>query len=121
VDSVPGPDNRLDGQTPVSGTVGFDYKMDRLPLTTGASFSFQSGGPVRISQEQFSWSAPKRSLDVYGVWKFNLKNQLRVSVSNALHQTNVVQNGFFTPTGLNADTTNTPTAAVVRALMEMKF
>jgi outer membrane receptor for ferrienterochelin and colicins len=121
LDTVPGPNNRLDSQTPVSGTVGFDYKMDTMPLTAGASFSFQSGGPVRISQEQFGWSAPKRTLDLYGVWKFNPKNQLRVAVANALHQTNVAQNGFMTPNGLNRDTTMTPTSAVVRALMEMKF
>lgn len=121
LDTVPGPNNRLDGQTPVSGTVGFDYKMDTLPVTTGASFSFQSGGPVRVSDRQFSWSAPKRTLDWYGVMKFSPKNQLRVSVSNLLHQTNVAQNAFLTPNGLNADTTLTPTTAVVRALMEMKF
>ncbi len=121
LDTVPGPNNRLDGQTPTSGTIGFDYKMDTLPLTTGASFSFQSGGPVRVSDRQFSWSAPKRTLDWYGVMKFSPKTQLRVSVSNLLHQDNVAQNAFLTPNGLNADTTTTPTVAVVRALMEMKF
>lgn len=121
LDTVPGPNNRLDGQTPVSGTVGFDYKMDSLPLTTGASFSFQSGGPVRVSDRQFAWSAPKRTLDWYGVMKFSPKTQLRVSVSNLLHQDNVAQNAFLTPNGLNADTTYTPTVAIVRALLEMKF
>lgn len=121
LDTVPGPNNRLDGQTPVSGTVGFDYKMESLPLTTGASFSFQSGGPVRVSDKQFAWSAPKRTLDWYGVMKFSPKTQLRVSVSNLLHQDNVAQNAFLTPNGLNADTTLTPTVAIVRALLEMKF
>lgn len=121
LDTVPGPNNRLDGQTPASGTVGFDYKMDSMPLTTGASFSFQSAGPVRVSDKQFAWAAPKRTLDWYGLMKFSPKTQLRVSVSNLLHQTNVAQNAFLTPNGLNADTTLTPTVAVVRALMEMKF
>lgn len=120
--SVPGPNNRLDSQTPVSGTFGLDYKMDTLPLTTGASFSFQSGGPVNVSDHQRAWTAPKRTLDWYGVWKFDPKNQLRVSVSNWLHQTNVAQNGFVTPNGnVKSDTTLTPTVAVVRALLEMKF
>ncbi|MBY0242832.1 MAG: TonB-dependent receptor [Burkholderiaceae bacterium] len=121
LDTVPGPNNRLDGQTPVSGTVGFDYKMDSLPVTTGASFSFQSGGPVRVSDKQFAWSAPKRTLDWYGLMKFSPKTQLRLSASNLLHQTNVAQNAFMTPDGLHADTTLTPTTAVVRALLEMKF
>jgi hypothetical protein len=95
--------------------------MDSMPLTTGASFSFQSAGPVRVSDKQFAWAAPKRTLDWYGLMKFSPKTQLRVSVSNLLHQTNVAQNAFLTPNGLNADTTLTPTVAVVRALMEMKF
>lgn len=121
LNSVPGPDNRLDQQTPVSGTLGLDYKMDVLPLTAGGSYSFQSGGPVRIAQNQYAYTVPKRSLDLYGLWKFNPKNQLRVSLSNALHQDNLAQSTFLTPRGATSDTTITPTVAVVRALMEMKF
>ena len=76
-------------QTPFSGTVGADWKLDKLPLTLGGSYSFQNGGPVRISLNQYAYSVPKRSLDVYGLWKFDPKNQLRVSVANGLHQQNV--------------------------------
>lgn len=119
--TVPGPDNRLDSQTPFSGTVGADWKFDKLPLTLGASYSFQNGGPVRISENQYAYSVPKRSLDMYGLWKFNPKNQLRVSVANALHQENVQQSSYADANGRLSDTTITPTYVVVRALMEMKF
>ena len=118
---VPGPNNRLDSQTPFSGTVGADWKLDKLPLTLGASYSFQNGGPVRISENQYSYSVPKRSLDMYGLWKFNPKNQLRVSVANALHQENVQQSAYADANGRLSDTNITPTYVVVRALMEMKF
>jgi outer membrane receptor protein involved in Fe transport len=119
--SVPGPNNRLDQQTPVSGTVGMDYKLDSVPLTAGGSFSFQSGGPVRVSQNQFAYTIPKRSLDLYALWKFSPKNQLRVSVSNALHQDNYSESAYADASGTLRDGTLTPTTAVARALMEMKF
>ena len=92
--NVPGPNNRLDSQTPFSGTVGADWKLDTIPLTLGGSYSFQNGGPVRISFDQYAYTVPKRSLDVYGLWKINPKNQLRVSLANALHQDNLSQTYF---------------------------
>jgi outer membrane receptor protein involved in Fe transport len=117
LDSVPGPHNRLDQQTPLSGTVGADWKLDGLPLTTGGSYSFQSGGPVRITEQQSAWSTAKRSLDVYALWKFNPKQQLRVSMSNALHQDNIAQSSYATL----HDSTITPTFAQFRAQYEVKL
>lgn len=119
--TVPGPNNRLDQQTPFSGTVGADWKLDSVPLTLGGSYSFQNGGPVRISEHQYAYSVPKRSLDVYGLWKFNPKNQLRVAAANALHQDNLAQSSYVDAKGTLSDTTITPTSVVLRALLEMKF
>lgn len=121
LEAIPGPDNRLDSQTPFSGTVGADWKLDKLPMTVGASYSFQNGGPVRISLNQYAYSTPKRSLDLYGLWKFNPKTQLRVSLANGLHQENVAQSSYVDATGRLSDTTLTPTFIVARALLEMKF
>jgi outer membrane receptor for ferrienterochelin and colicins len=120
LDAIPGPNNRLDQQTPVSGTVGADWKLDSLPLTTGASFSFQSAGPVRVSEHQYAYALPKRSLDLYGLLKFSAKTQLRVSLSNALHQDNLAQTAY-SDKGLLRDTTITPTSALLRVLLEMKL
>ena len=119
--SVPGPDNRLDQQTPVSGTIGADYKLDASALTVGGSYSFQNGGPVRISVNQYAYSVPKRSLDLYGLWKLSPKNQLRVSFANALHQGNVAQSSYVDANGRLSDTTITPTTLVLRAMLEMKL
>jgi outer membrane receptor protein involved in Fe transport len=119
--SVPGPDNRLDSQTPFSGTVGADWKLDKTPLTVGGSYSFQNGGPVRVSVNQYAYTVPKRSLDLYGLWKFSPKNQLRVSLANTLHQENVSQSSYVDAGGRLSSTTITPTTMVVRALLEMKL
>ena len=88
VNSVPGPNNRLDSQTPVSANFGVDYKLDHVPLTLGGNYGFQSAGPVRISASQSSYGVPKRMLDLYALWKFDSKTNLRLSLANALHQDN---------------------------------
>ena len=77
VDSVPGPNNRLDAQTPVSATLGADYK--RGPLTVGGSYVFKNGGQVRVSVNQISYQTVRRDLDLYALWKFNPALQLRVA------------------------------------------
>ncbi len=118
--TVPGPDNRLDQQTPFSGTVGADYKLHPR-LTLGGSYSFQSGGPVRISVNQYAYSVPKRSLDMYALWKFAPKQQLRLSFANALHQNNITESSYVDASGTQRERTITPTSAVVRAMLEMSF
>jgi outer membrane receptor protein involved in Fe transport len=120
--NVPGPDNRLDQQTPVSGNLGLDYKMASLPLTMGGSYSFQNGGPVRVTVNQYAYSVPKRTLDLYGLWKSSPKTQLRVSLANALHQENVNANTYVDASRYAySDTSFTPTSATVRAMLEMKL
>jgi outer membrane receptor protein involved in Fe transport len=84
--SVPGPNNRLDSQTPVSANFGMDYKMDELPLTLGGNFSFQNAGLVRVSSTLTTYGVPKRSLDLFALWKLDGKTNIRVGVSNALRQ-----------------------------------
>jgi outer membrane receptor protein involved in Fe transport len=86
VDSVPGPDNRLDQQTPISATLGVDYKSPGGQLSTGSSFSFRNGGLARLSGTQGGYTSVRRDLDVYALWKLDPQNNLRVAVSNLLAQ-----------------------------------
>ena len=97
--SVPGPNNRLDSQTPVSANFGLDYKLDELPLTLGGNLSFQNAGPIRVSATQSTYGVPKRIVDVFALWKFDNKTNIRVGLGNALHQqyyasSSVVNNGL---------------------------
>jgi outer membrane receptor protein involved in Fe transport len=121
LDTVPGPNNRLDQQVPFSGTVGADWKLDKLPLTLGGSYSYQGGGEVRISERQYAYSVPKRALDVYGLWKFTPKTQLRLSASNMLHQDNLSQSSYVEANGRRSDTVITPTSTLFRAMLEVKI
>ncbi|GAB3267358.1 TonB-dependent receptor plug domain-containing protein [Chitinimonas naiadis] len=121
VDEVPGPNNRLDSQTPVSANLGLDYKLEGKPLTIGGNFSFQGGGSVRLSETQYSYSGAKRVLDGYALWKFDPKMQLRVSLSNVLHQDNIAQTAYADANGRVIGDTITPSSTVVRASLELKF
>jgi outer membrane receptor protein involved in Fe transport len=86
VDSVPGPDNRLDQQIPLSATVGIDYKTPDGQLSTGSNFSFRNGGLARLSGTQGGYTSVRRDLDVYALWKLDPQNNLRFAVSNLLAQ-----------------------------------
>jgi outer membrane receptor protein involved in Fe transport len=120
VDSVPGPDNRLDGQTPLSATLGADYKKG--PLTVGGSYVFKNGGWVRVSGNQISYQSVRRDLDLYALWKFDPKLQLRVATSNLLAQDTVNVSSYTTPNvGTQTSRKLNPVHRSVRATLEMKF
>jgi len=82
VSTVPGPDNRLDGQTPLSATAGADYRRDKLSV--GASVAYQRGGWVRISDAQSRLAQTRRDVDVYAAWKLDAHLQLRFTLNNLL-------------------------------------
>ena len=82
VSTVPGPDNRLDGQTPMSANVGLDYRRDRL--TFGASMACQQGGWVRVSDAQMRHAHTRRDVDAYAAWKLDPHLQLRFTLNNIL-------------------------------------
>ena len=86
VDSVPGPDNRLDQQVPLSATLGVDYKSPDGRLSTGSSLSFRNGGMARLSETQSAYNSVRRDLDVYALLKLDTQNSLRFAVSNLLAQ-----------------------------------
>ncbi|GAB3458667.1 bifunctional siderophore receptor/adhesin Iha [Massilia terrae] len=119
VDSVAAPNNRLDQQTPVSATFGLDYKVGQL--TTGASYAFKNGGQVRISANQLAYQSVRRDVDMYALWKFDPKNQLRVALANVLRQDFINSGSYFDQNGSVTRTSITPGRMVVRATMEMKF
>ncbi|MDN2676837.1 TonB-dependent receptor [Janthinobacterium sp. SUN033] len=121
VEHVPGPDNRLDQQTPVSGNFGLDYKTPDGMLTTGGSFNFRNGGPVRITERQSAYTSPRRDLDIYALWKFDAKNQLRLAVSNLLAQDFESTTTYADASGTIVRNNISPSSPQARATMEMKF
>ena len=120
VDGVPGPDNRLDGQAPLSSNLGIDYK--RTNLTTGASFAWKQGGQIRLSERQTATLQARRDLEAYALYKFNPKQQLRVALSNLLGQ-DFVNRGSFAEEGrgLVLREARIEAGPVLRATLELKL
>ncbi len=82
-DSVPGPDNRLAAQTPLSGTAALSYQHGALTLD--AEYSFEAGGPSRDSATYISTAPYQRKLDLRATWKLSPRQELRATVSDVLH------------------------------------
>ncbi|WP_226929317.1 TonB-dependent receptor plug domain-containing protein [Janthinobacterium aquaticum] len=121
VERVPGPNNRLDQQTPFSGNLGIDYKTPDGVLTTGGSFNFRNGGPVRVTELQSSYTSPRRDLDLYALWKFNPKIQLRLAASNLLAQDFQSDSIYSDASGTIRRNSISPSTPQGRATLEMKF
>jgi outer membrane receptor protein involved in Fe transport len=119
VDSVPGPNNRLDQQTPLSANFGLDYKVGQL--TTGGSFNFKNGGEVRVSNNQIAYVNVRRELEMYALWKFNPKYQLRVAGQNLLGQDYISESTYIGTSDVLRNRTANIRSASVRATLEMKF
>jgi len=124
VEEVLDPNNRLDSQTPFSSTVGLDYKSGKL--TMGGSYSFRNGGPVTqaltATSYQRSYQSVRRDLELYGLWKFDPKNQLRVVFTNVLAQDFLNETTTYdVREGTLRRASVFPGDVSVRATMEMKF
>jgi outer membrane receptor protein involved in Fe transport len=120
VDAIPGPNNRLMGQTPLSATLGADYRLGAF--STGGSFVFRNGGELRVSANQTTFESVRRDLDLYALWKFDPRLQLRVAVSNLLGQDYLMQSSYTVAgSGTRSSRTIYPAAPTLRATLEMKF
>lgn len=82
VNALPGPDNRLDGQQPWSGNLGFDYRFAGLPLVTGASLAYTPGYATQQTLSQTVEQSRARSLDMFAQWTFSKTLALRVNANN---------------------------------------
>ncbi|MBV7536746.1 TonB-dependent receptor [Duganella sp. sic0402] len=116
VDNVPGPYNRLESQTPVTANIGADYR--RGQLTFGGSLSYKASERERQSAQTLSSTSPKRELDLYALWKWQPKTQLRLSASNLLHQHATENYDYIDAKGATRTMRLTPTSASVRIMLE---
>jgi hypothetical protein len=117
---VPGPDNRLDGQTPVSATLGADYT--RGAVTLGGTCVFKNGGPVRVLANQITYQSVRRDLDVYALWQIDQRLQLRIAGANLLAQDRIAANDFVFPDNDSESTrTVTPSHRSLRVTLQTKF
>ena len=83
VDSVPGPDNRLDDQAPLTVSLGIDHRP-RSEFWWGIGVVHEQRYTTRESATQTVTNASKNTFDVYALWKFDRRTQLRATLSRLL-------------------------------------
>jgi iron complex outermembrane receptor protein len=82
VDSVPGPDNRLDRQPDYVLNAGADHRFGGLPVTLGGNLNWSPGYRTRVSDLQTLWQGRRLGLDAYALWVVNPALRLRMTASN---------------------------------------
>lgn len=121
VEQVPGPDNRLDQQVPLTAILGADYKTADGLWSLGGALNLRSGGPVRQDVDRTAYSTMSRNLDMYVLWKFAKMAQLRVSAWNLLAQDSLRSTAFASVDGVLSSTVVTPGTRGGRAVLELRF
>lgn len=121
VEEVPGPNNRLDQQVPLSGTFGLDYRMRGGMVVAGASYSFKSGGDVRLAVNQINYSTPTRELEMYVLYKYTPKLQFRLRLANVLRRDQVTASTYFDDTGSTRSSSIRATQMNIGANVKLEF
>ncbi len=121
VDRVPGPDNRLDSQTPLTANLGLDWRVASHPLTLGTNLAWRGGAFARTSTTQTSATNTLRTLDMYGLWAIDRSVHVRVALSNILHPHDITSDSQFDGTGRFQQSTDAVTSTAVRAAIEVKL
>lgn len=121
VDGIPGPNNRLDQQAKQTANLGLDYRIKQVPLTLGGSYNWTPATTIQTSLTETVYGTAKRGLDVYGLWKFDARTQLRISASNLLHDDYINGRDVLTNGLLQSALTTSPTNTVWNIRLETKF
>lgn len=82
VDGIPGPDNRLEGQLPLSFTAGLDHAVAGTPLTWGFNLALTPAYEVQQTADQRLAQGRARSLDAYVLWTFSRQVFFRLAGNN---------------------------------------
>ncbi|MFZ6656615.1 TonB-dependent receptor plug domain-containing protein [Undibacterium sp. TJN19] len=117
LNSVPGPDNRLTDQVPLTANLGADYKMTDKQ-TVGFNMNFQNGGVVQVTPGLRTYSGVSRNVDLYALWKLEQKAQIRLTINNLLHQDNLQASLFSDATGKTRRLVTTPGNTTIRLVFE---
>jgi outer membrane receptor for ferrienterochelin and colicins len=121
VEQVPGPQNRLDSQIPLSVNLGLDWRLSDLPVTAGASLAYRGSLLARTSVTQTTALNALSTLDLYVLWKLTPQAQLRMAVSNALGPHDISTDTYGDAAGRFLQITDAPTTPTFRLGIELKL
>lgn len=81
VKGLPEPYNQLNPYT-YQFTLGLNYRAKDLPLTLGMNAKLQDSHWQQTSLTEREYVKTPRTLDLYGLWKFDKQRQLRLAINN---------------------------------------
>lgn len=121
VQSVPGPDNRLDQQPSYTANFGADYRVPDTPLSLGGNLNWTPGYTTRISDVQSALQGKKVGLDAYALWVFSPTVQLRTTFSN-IDPRDYITGGSLDALGVRETSINSaPTFVNLQMRLEIKL
>jgi outer membrane receptor for ferrienterochelin and colicins len=121
VESVPGPDNRLDQQPPGTLNVGADYRLRTIPLTLSGTVNWTPSYTTRLSDEQTASVGSKLGIDASALWAFSPSVRLRLSATNLAAEDYVVGSTFVGETERETAQTTARTYVNWQLRLELKL
>jgi outer membrane receptor for ferrienterochelin and colicins len=121
VNDVPGPGNRLARQPSLTANLGFDWRPTGVPLTLGASQSYERGDFFRDSVTTSGRTATKNSLTLQAVWSIDKSTRLRMSWNNVMARSETSVVSYTDANFAEDETTVLRQFRVLRIQLDTKF
>jgi iron complex outermembrane receptor protein len=121
VDSVPGPDNRIDQQPRATGNLGADYRFRGTGWTVGGSVGLTPAYRTQLTELQSQALERRRVFDAYLLWQIDPATRLRLALSNLMPIDSVSTSSVVQDAQLQAVTTVGRTHTNATLLLEMKL
>ena len=121
VNSVPGPDNRLDQQPGYTANLGADQRLAGWPLTLGGNLNWTPGYTTRLADAQTATQGRKLVVDAYALWVFNPSLRLRATASNLAPRDYVTAASLADAGVRETSATTAPTYLNLQLRLEMKL
>lgn len=121
VDSVPGPDNRIDQQPNATGNLGADYRLPRTPWSVGASLGWTPAYRTQLTELQAQDLGRRRVLDAYLLWQIEPGTRLRLSLANLAPEDSVNRSSVLQDTQLQSVQSTGRTDLATSLRLELKL
>ncbi len=121
VDSVPGPDNRIDQQPRATANLGAEYRPRAVPLRIGASVNWTPASTIRRSEIQSGTTSRKVVADAFVLWLIDADTRLRFSIGNAVPRDFVSSNTVLAEGQRQSSFNSGATHVSVAVRLEMKL
>jgi outer membrane receptor protein involved in Fe transport len=121
VQAIPGPNNRLDRQSPWTASVGGNWRANKFPLTLGIDLSAKGGGIVRLSNERWLERRSDRTMDLFATLQVSSSNLLRLTVSNAAPVDMREVKKFSSTSGSFSQAVTTKNSPTIKIAWEVKL